>query len=317
MVNSTYWEECSSVSTFPTNPDITGIGNRIALYTSAIVTFLVTYNFPEDLDSYRDAVRTALVTSTSLIAAALYARYTPLGLSLVDAQIVTMFMTAVTACSWAVTKLNLGLTTRIAMRLHLILSGVFVILVYYDVDHFGGTAYQPQCGGNSEFFFVIFGRAISATNPVLRVFALLLYILMLAEFIWAGRGHFVLSVLDITSRICSREPFLGEIQALLSYVATGSKEGEQPENQRFVLPALASLLGVIIVIYLIITVEKMLSWNDLNTLTVVEQWTFGQTLAVLNLGDQIIRLGIKVIRRLRDTWRKSNKDINTDRDQVL
>jgi hypothetical protein len=60
------------------------------------------------MDSYRDAARTSLVTSTSLIIAALYARYTGLGLSLLDAQLVTMFVTAITACYYSVSKYDFG-----------------------------------------------------------------------------------------------------------------------------------------------------------------------------------------------------------------
>ncbi|KZP00381.1 hypothetical protein CALVIDRAFT_595203 [Calocera viscosa TUFC12733] len=289
-MNSTVFN-CSSVNTFPTNPDITGIGVRISLYISTLIGFLMAFFFPHDLDSYRDSARASLVMSTSMIIAALYARYTQLGISLIDAQIVTMFVTAITACYYSVSKYDFGFTTRVAVRLHLILSAVFGILVYYDVDHFGGAGYQPQCFPNEDFLFVIFSHTISATNQGLRIFALLLYSAVLGEFIWDGRKRFTISVLR-SIIFMSEETFGKALLLIAQHIAAGRLGGEKKG-----LPRRASIGGIVIIIYLIVTVEQMIKWNGLDAGNVLDQFTFGQTIAVVMLADQISKLILKFVRR--------------------
>ncbi|KZT52328.1 hypothetical protein CALCODRAFT_93037 [Calocera cornea HHB12733] len=294
MDNSSPPWSCATGNTFPTNPDITGIGVRISLYASTIIGFIMAFFFPHDLDSYRDAARTSLVTSTSMIIASLYARYTGLGMSLIDAQIVTMFVTAITACYYSVSKFDFGFTTRIAVRMHLILSAVFGILVYYDVGHFGGTSYQPDCYDNTQFRFVIFSRTISATNQGLRIFALLLYAFVLGEFIWDGRKRFTIGMLR-SIIFFTEESFGRALLQIAQHIAAGKLGGEKKG-----LPRRASFGGIVIIIYLIVTVEQMISWNGLNANgSPISSWTFGQTVAVVMLADQVCKLVIKFARRLK------------------
>jgi len=286
--NGTY-----GVTTFPSNSDITGIGIRVSLYVSIALGFTTGFFFPNDLDSYRDAARTSLVTSTSLIISALYARYTGLGISLIDAQIVTLFIIAITASYYSVIKFDFGFTTRFAARLHQILSAVFGILVYYDVEHFGGAAYLPGCAPNDDFKFVILSFKVSATNQGLRIFALLLFAAVLAHLIWEGRTRFTIGLLKSTALL--RQDGIGKgLLGIAQEISTGTLGGKKREP-----PKISYLrIGIVAIIYLIVTVEQTVSWNHLSSLS-ISQWTFGQTIVVVMLADQVLKLAIKSRRRGR------------------
>jgi len=202
-----------------------------------------------------------------------------------------MFVTAITACYYSVSKFDFGFTTRVAVRLHLILSAVFGILVYYDVENFGGTAYLPICWKNDDFTFVIFSASISATNQGLRIFALLLYAAVLAEFLWDGRKRFTISMLR-SFIFLSEESFGRALLLIAQHIAAGRLGGEKKG-----LPRRASFIGIVVIIYLIVTVEQMIARNDLNHFGLIQSWTFGQTIAVVMLIDQVIKLGFKFVNR--------------------
>jgi len=260
----------SASNTFPSNPDITGIGNRTALYASTLVGIFMTLAYPRDLESFRDAARTAMVTSTSMIIAVLYAWRSPnLGLSLVDAQIITMLIFLITSCYYsAATELNLGRTTRMASLLHGILSSVFGIIVYSHVDSFGGVAYIPDCP-NSQFVFVIFGASISATNFGLQIFALIVFSFLLGGLILHNRKDLALFILRC---IVGENPLrAGSSKREKAYVAAG---------------------GIVVIIYLIATTEEIINRNNLRG--TVDQWTFGQTLSMLMLLDQILKAASRI-----------------------
>jgi len=278
--------------TFPTNSDITGIGVRIALYVSTFLGFLTAFLFPTDLEGYRDAARTALVTSTSMVIAAIYARYTSLGISLIDAQIVTMFITAITACYYTVSQFDFGFTTRIAVRLHQFLAAVFGILVYYDVNNFGGTDNVPECP-NDQFLFVLFSRTVSATNPGLRIFALLVFAIFLAELILPGRGNIIIGLINVFGAFWEKG-FKNGFVDIAQKIAGGRLARPKP------LPQKVSAGGIVVIIYLIVTVEQMVKWNGLDAQGIIGQWTFGQTIAVVMLLDQCIKTGLKIVKRWKE-----------------
>jgi len=283
---------CSSLSSFPTNPDITGVGVRVAFYLSTFVGFYMAIRFPYDLDAYRDAARTSLVTSSSLVIAALYARYDGLGITLVDAQIVTMLTLIINACYWTVSQFSFGLTTGIAVALHTILSAIWGIFVYYNVKDFG----LSECKPNNEFTFVFFCcGGVSATNQGVQVFALLAFTLLIASYLIPRRGSLVLAILAVYvsfTEAIPREPrnpaagerrrTLGEgLQELLTLLR---KSVRAPKK----IPKTASWAGFFLIIWLIVTIEETIRINGLHS-SIIDDWTFGQTVAVGMVFDQVTK----------------------------
>lgn len=151
---------------------------------------------------FDDSARTALVTSAALLIAGFSTvRNSQIGLSLVDAQVLTMLVAIATAwCLGSFTPLReedrnkLGFFTQTAILLHGALSCAFGIYVYSDPSTFGGAQNDPGCP-NSAQTFVMFGASISATNRGLQIFALLAYSLSAFGYVWTNRGAFSRSMI--------------------------------------------------------------------------------------------------------------------------
>lgn len=162
----------------------------------------------------KDAARTSLVTTAAMMMAGVVSLHSPdLGLSLVDAQIITL-MSLLTTFFYAwvcfgspenvLERVLLaahppsrglggaartqrqprylhevgilgGWTISATLFVHAVLTAAFGILVYARVDTFGGAAFRPECTPNSAFIFDMFGRYISATNSGLRGFSLFVF----------------------------------------------------------------------------------------------------------------------------------------------
>lgn len=273
---------CTLATTFPTNPDITGIGVRASLYASTLLGIIMTWRERAkpntDWTSYRDWARTALVTSSALVIAGIYSVRSPaLGLTLVDAQIITMLnlfisvstYTAATTSGYKEVTTNLGLTFRMATLLHGILSATFGLVVYSNPSSFGGVANAVECP-NSGFIFVVFGQSISATNPGLRIFAMLFFIWSAFEIIRENRGALALFILRL---------FFAPKEAFQS-----SKRWEPSKvgpKRRIAI----NLLTIGLMIYLLVTTEQIIARNELST--VANVWTFGQILPLVMLLDQL------------------------------
>ncbi|KAG8679060.1 hypothetical protein FRC08_017254, partial [Ceratobasidium sp. 394] len=78
------------------NPDISGIGVRVAIYAQTFISMMVASLLPYHEKAFRDTSRNCYVVSGSLIIASLIAWKTK-GLSLFDGLIVTMLTTIMTA----------------------------------------------------------------------------------------------------------------------------------------------------------------------------------------------------------------------------
>ncbi|KZT58162.1 hypothetical protein CALCODRAFT_256517 [Calocera cornea HHB12733] len=235
-----------------------------------------------DWTSFRDWARTAMVTSSALVIAGLYAVRSPeLGLSLVDAQIITMLNLLITVSTSVASATNnsgrsLGFTFRMATLLHGFLSTAFGIYVYSHPDSFGGVANAGLCHPNSDFQFVIFNHSISATNEGLRIFALLFFSLSLGVLVYTNREDF----------------FLFLIRLIVDW-RTAWKQKKTKLKINIPRTIFIFLLSFATMIYLVAEIELTIAWNGLTSSANV--WTFGQTLPLVMLLDQCAKAVVRCI----------------------
>ncbi|KZO97504.1 hypothetical protein CALVIDRAFT_69743 [Calocera viscosa TUFC12733] len=269
---------CDGISL--TNPDITGIGVRTALYASTVLGIFMTFREKMEQNvnwtTFRDWARTSMVTSSALVIAGLYSAGSPeLGLSLVDAQTITLLNMLITVATYVASATwdsrVLGFTFRMATLLHGFLSTAFGIYVYSHPDSFGGVANASPCWPNSNFQFVIFGVSISATNPGLRTFALLFFSLSLAVLVWTNKEAFSLFLLRL---------LLDPENAFRT-----SRKKKKTRSIRYTV--LKFGLAFATMIYLVVMIEISITRNGLTNSA--NKWTFGQTLPLVMLLDQLAK----------------------------
>lgn len=241
---------------------------------------------------------TNLVTSSALVIAGLYAAYTPsVGLSLLDAQIITMLNLLITVTAYAasttIKEKKLGFTFRLASVLHGYLSAAFGIIVYSHPDSFGGAANVYPGRPNSALQFAMLGRAISATNQGLRISgALTFFSLDIAWLVRADRGPFFLWLL----RLC--------IEAVPAFNDQPEEAGDGGDEGFISPPWIVTrfLMSIATMLVLVVMIELTIRWNGLTS--TANQLTFGHILPLLMLLDQLAKFTVRWIelsRRSRST----------------
>jgi len=195
------------------------------------------------------------------------------GLTLVDAQIVTMLVFIVAVhCYHHGEELirnsldgSFGMAYRIASLLHGILSSVFGIVVYAQPDTFTslgeGIVYTEGCDFDDGAVFVVLGQSIDAKNGGLRIWALVIFSFGLFDIIRMSSAAF------LPRRVTH---FLGI--------------RDQPTQRQ---PRRITATGLAVMIYLIITTEQIISRSNLQT--VANEWTLGQTISLLKVLDQLMK----------------------------
>ncbi|GAB1527871.1 hypothetical protein RhiTH_011059 [Rhizoctonia solani] len=146
------------------NPDISGIGVRIAVYVQVGLNLLASIKFESNVRLTRDAARTMYVLSISLVGASIV-QWKIGGLGLFDALVGTQLATLMTVFMLFNIRYisSLGLSANVSSTLFLMLY------TYWGIQ----TWSFPPCPSNSLTVFVLFGRSMPATQPGLRTFALM------------------------------------------------------------------------------------------------------------------------------------------------
>jgi hypothetical protein len=154
---------------------------RSNLATSCIRIAYKTLGMPDDVEIFRGMTRTAYVTSFSVIVASIIQWRSSSGLSLVDGLIVTMLSTTATLVGngmddyvWSLRHEEGGHSLNLAYLLHSTAWTVFGLLVWSQVSTFGNVA-SGGCSADANVKFVVFGRAVPATNQGLRIFSLCVF----------------------------------------------------------------------------------------------------------------------------------------------
>ncbi|QRW06117.1 hypothetical protein RhiLY_05116 [Ceratobasidium sp. AG-Ba] len=162
------------------NPDISGIGVRIALYAQTILSLLASSYMPDNNLAFRDSARTTYITSFALIASSI-AQWKHGGLSLFDGIISTMLtslMTVFVTTNYRYIQ-ELGASIQIASFLFTTFWCYWGIQVWSRSTSFGLEAPDngliTDCTANVDTIFVVFGASISAANNGIRIFALLVF----------------------------------------------------------------------------------------------------------------------------------------------
>ncbi|ELU36000.1 hypothetical protein AG1IA_09970 [Rhizoctonia solani AG-1 IA] len=180
---------------------------------------------------------------------------------------------------------SLGLSANVSSTLFLMLY------TYWGIQ----TWSFPPCPSNSLTVFVLFGRSMPATQPGLRTFALMVFgmigvvalgsLILLVDWIrkvWSHGGEAVARKMELWMN--SKRQKYGIRASPFSTC--------HPTHMHRKLSRL-SLLSFPIIIYLLVTTEQLVARNQsAHNLTNLDEWTFGQTIAVLMLLLLLVETGL-------------------------
>ncbi|CAE6479207.1 unnamed protein product [Rhizoctonia solani] len=272
--------EYSFCTDIVSNPDISGIGVRVAIYVQTFLSMVVASLLPYHEKAFRDTSRNSYVVSTSLMIAALIEWKTH-GLSLFDALIVTMLTTIMTAF----VTINgpyirtLGLSINISSFLFTTFWVYWGLQVWNHPATFGHPEGEENCTAATQTVFVVFGRNVSVTNSGLRGFAM---------FIFAIGSISALSALWQC------------ITWSLRYMVGSAKTAKENAAARFAKELrnrktrsggrgkhITRFGGMVGMIYMIVTTEQIVSRNE-DVRNQVSEWSYSQTIALIMLGQQLM-----------------------------
>ncbi|KAF8596739.1 hypothetical protein BDV93DRAFT_562993 [Ceratobasidium sp. AG-I] len=258
---------CNSVTS---NPDISGVGVRTAVYVQAFFTIFVPWIMPQDRQAVRHTARNALF----------------------DGLISTMLTTLLTGF---ITQnyqyiCALGLSSTIAGMLFLTFWSYWGIQVWVHPSSFGITSLQHQsnlsitnCTANLQTKFVIFGHSVdAATNRPIRIWALIVFSLgvVLAFFallnvLWGAYYY----VAGYSVRIKT-----AEVESARQLARSAVFDDPTLMNDDV---GVSFTSGIASLVYMIITTEQIVQRNP-SVSNRLSRWTFGQTLVVILLAQQVL-----------------------------
>ncbi|KAF8604157.1 hypothetical protein BDV93DRAFT_109109 [Ceratobasidium sp. AG-I] len=271
-------------STIVSNPDISGVGVRIAIYVQTILSMSVASFMPHNDKAFRDISRNSYVMSGSLIIASIIA-WKRNQLSLFDGLIVTMLTTTMTAFVTVNTPFirTLGLSINISSLLFTALWCFWGLQIWTNPSTFGLPPDGQGCIATSLTKFVVFGHSVSPMSHGLRGFAI---------FVFALGSLTALSSL-LTCLRWSIDYMLGNARAAKD--AAAERLAKQLRERRKLNPSasthhIVQFGGLAGMIYMIVTTEQIVAKNQ-DVSSKLGQWTFSQTLALIMLGQQIMDCG--------------------------
>ncbi|EUC63126.1 transmembrane protein, putative [Rhizoctonia solani AG-3 Rhs1AP] len=247
------------------NPDISV---RISVYVQVGLNVLASTLFQSNLQLTRDTARTSYVLSFSLVLASIV-QWKLEGLALFDALVGTQIS-------------SLGLSINISSTLFLLLY------TYWGIQ----TWSFPPCPSHTLTQFVLFGKSIPATRLGLRIFALIVF------------GCVGIVSLVALGLLCTWGikvwVYGGEVNARSREVWMNHKRERYGIGAGAGTSRLTSLVPLAIFLYLVVSTEQLVARNKAeHGLANLDEWTYGQTLAVIMLFTQLVELGLWVWRDKR------------------
>ncbi|KAF8752557.1 hypothetical protein RHS01_07640 [Rhizoctonia solani] len=234
------------------NPDISCESSaeckqvRIAVYVQVGLNLLASIKFESNVRLTRDAARTIYILSISLVGASIV-QWKIGGLGLFDALVGTQLATLMTVFMLFNIRYVHKFTRSLGQRfIHTFPNALYVLGIQ--------TWSFPPCPSNSLTVFVLFGRSMPATQPGLRTFALM-------KGLVAG----------------------GEVVARKMELWMNSKRQKYGIGAKIItpLPALVPNHHLSLV-----TTEQLVARNQsAHNLTNLDEWTFGQTIAVEEMDE--------------------------------
>ncbi|CAE6445798.1 unnamed protein product [Rhizoctonia solani] len=273
------------------NPDLSGRGIRVSIYLGAVISLILSALVsPRRIRTLGEGSRYTLITSTALTISAIIAWKTN-GFSLFDGLIVTM-LTSLMA-SWVVYNIGflqyLGFTINFSGLLYFASTTYWGFQVWLNPT-FGLPLNGENCTANLDTIIVVLGMDISPSNRSLRAFALFYFGLgalgalwsLMNSIIWLTHYAGYIYIVDVTPTLFSWEDFAGFSKGMILSLKLIT-----------VLPALGWT------IYMIVTIEQMVERNSVQDQ--LSNWTYGQTLSMLVLLQQIMTF-FSVIKREDWIW---------------
>ncbi|QRV75327.1 transmembrane protein [Ceratobasidium sp. AG-Ba] len=274
------------------NPDISGIGVRLALYVQALLSMSISSFLWDNEKAFRDTCRNSYVVSGSLTIATLIAWATD-ELSLFDALITSMLTTLMTTFV-AVNGTyihSLGLSINLACLIFTSFWCYWGLQVWANVSTFGLPLGAQNCTANEDTRFVVLGHSVHATNGRLRAFAMFIFALGVVS---------ALHALWVTVSWVLRYKYDGPQESKRDAAEQLARRQRLRQERGRGSQHVVRFGGLVGLIYLIVTTEQMVAWNP-DVSQALRDWSFGQTLALIMLAQQIFDCAsyIEETRRVR------------------
>ncbi|CAE6526077.1 unnamed protein product [Rhizoctonia solani] len=170
---------------------------------------------------------------------------------------------------------SVGLTDIFTRLLGVAFTSYWGIQVWQNPSTFGIPPGGENCTASVETIFVVFGKNAQVTNSNLRGFALFV-------FGWSATAIPMLLV--------------GTVLCVVGYACTGLGGYEDPAHKGLAIAQnnlatpdkrfSSAKTSLAVIIYMIVTIEQMVHRN--NVQAQLSTWTFGQTLALIMLLQQVM-----------------------------
>ncbi|KAG8685011.1 hypothetical protein FRC12_002857 [Ceratobasidium sp. 428] len=274
------------------NPDITGIGVRVALYVQILLGWAVSYYWP---DTFAKNARTAYMTAIALLIAA-FIQLTTQDLSLLDGIVVSLITTMMITFSISSSPTRANVQKQQSEQesdeahevdpnasfsrflTQIIFVGFWAgwcLNMWKDPMHFGPGS--PTCAVNEQVTITLFGREIHATDPRMQHAALALVSI-----------GFVIAFLSLFISLESLlNPVINLIRKDDGTTRRRLDSQGRPEDRilKWVRRSLQALsLGTLI--FLIVSTESTIKKNDREQSS--NDWSYGQTIALILLLQQLM-----------------------------
>ncbi|KAJ1303047.1 hypothetical protein OPQ81_011248 [Rhizoctonia solani] len=248
------------------NPDISGIGVRIAIYVQVALNVLATTAFQSNIQLTRDAARTSYILSISLIAASI-AQWRAKGMALFDALVGVQLASIMTVFM----LFNIRYISSLGLSINIPTTLFLALYTYWGIQ----TWNFPPCPSNALTVFVVFGKSVPATNSSLRVFALVVF---------ACVGVVTLGAALLLLRWLTKLLLHGgEVKARAAEVWMNVKREQWGIDSGAGKSRIRSYSPIPIMIYLLITTEQIVARNKhRHSLSNLDEWSFGQTFGGCN-----------------------------------
>ncbi|KAF8600132.1 hypothetical protein BDV93DRAFT_608898 [Ceratobasidium sp. AG-I] len=261
------------------NPDISGLGVRVAIYVQTLLSMGVASLMPYNDKAFRETSRNSYVVSGGLIIAAIIA-WSRDELSLFDGLIVSMLTTIMTAFVTVNASYirRLGLAVNISSFLFTAFWCYWGLQIWSNPATFSHRSNGPGCNATSSTQFVVVGKSISPTHPGIRGFAIFVFAAGALAALSALRSSLYWLIVYVSGK-ASEAKYQAAREAAKKqweWRKSGGSFGE-----RIMTP----FGGLTAMIYMIVTTEQMASRNMEAT---AKGWSFSQTIALVMLGQQLM-----------------------------
>ncbi|CEL59970.1 hypothetical protein RSOLAG1IB_09242 [Rhizoctonia solani AG-1 IB] len=302
------------------NPDITGVGVRVALYVQILLGWLTSFYWR---DTFARNSRTAYMTATALLIAS-FIELTTQELSLLDGLVVSLITTMMITFALASYSVGspgstnngnrgleqIGSPTRWFMQLcFVVFWGAWGFHMWRDPAHFGLKGDAVNCETNYNVTLQLFTE-VRPTDPGVRAAALSLisigFVLAILSLFFSLEEClvFVSRPFEQCGKRCGKRNGKNGDNGDNGEIGSGRDSGKDGENQEinargmttplYDKPLLQGIhvflqaIAIATYVFLIYAIEQTINKNDVDGTT--RDWSYGQTIALILLLQQFMDL---------------------------